>query len=67
MSREMRKGDLVLMLVVVPAQQGKLQPNYKGSYLIFHKLPHKAYKLQELDGQLLPRTWNVVHLKYYYT
>lgn len=42
---EIRESDLVLRMVVSPAQQGKLQPEREGPYKIFHKLPHGANKL----------------------
>lgn len=53
-SREMRKDGLVLKEVVMPASQGKLQPNYEWLYGIYQKLPHGAYKLQEFEGSLIP-------------
>lgn len=55
---EMQEGDLILKEVIILAQQGKQQPNWEGPYLIYQKLPHGAYKLQELEGPLLPQTWN---------
>nr|KYP36399.1 hypothetical protein KK1_042480 [Cajanus cajan] len=26
-----------------------------------------AYKLEELNGKIIPRTWNVTHLKHYFS
>lgn len=52
----MQEANLVLRQVVVSAHQGKLQHSWKGSYHIYHKLPHIAYKLEELDERLIPRT-----------
>lgn len=47
--REMQKVDLVLKKLVIPARQGKLQSNWEKPYHIYQKLPHGAYKLQELE------------------
>lgn len=65
--REMQEGDLVLMEVVLPVHHGILQLNWEGSYCIFQKLPREVYKLQELKGSVFPRTWNALHLRYYYS
>jgi len=46
--------------------EGKLAPNWVGPYQVVDSLQNGAYKLEELNGKLLPRTWNVVHLKMYY-
>lgn len=40
----------MLRQVVVPAHQGKLKPNWEGSYHMFQKLPNEPYKLEKLDG-----------------
>lgn len=45
------KGNLVLKKVVLPTQHGKLQTDGEGPYRIYHKLPHRAYKLQELNNR----------------
>lgn len=54
--KEMQKDDLFLRQVVIPACIGKLKPNKEGPYRIFQKLPYGAYKLEEVDGRLIPRT-----------
>lgn len=66
MPRETQEGELVLRQVVLLAHKGKLQPNWKKLYHIFQKLSHGGCKLQKLDGQLVPMTWNSIRLKYYY-
>ena len=30
-------------------------------------LDNGAYRLQELDGKAIPRTWNATHLKFYFS
>lgn len=44
--------------MVTYTKLGNLFLNLEGSYRIYKKLPHGAYKLEELDERLIPRTWN---------
>jgi len=48
-------------------QKGKLAPNWDGPFRIVDAFQNGAYKLEELGGKLIPRTWNVTHLKMYYS
>lgn len=59
----MKEGDMVLRQVVASTRMGKLLPNWEGPYRIKEKLPQGAYKLEEMDGTQILRTWNVVHLR----
>jgi hypothetical protein len=65
--REMKEGGLVLKQVVAPTRIRKLFPNWKGPYIIREKFPHGAYKLEELNKETVPHTWNVVNLRHYYS
>jgi hypothetical protein len=65
--REMKEGDLVLKQVVAPTRIGKLFPNWERPYRIREKYAHGAYKLEELNGDIVPRTWNVANLRHYYS
>jgi len=67
MAREMKEGDLVLKQVVAPTRIGKLMPNREGPYRIKEKMSHGAYKLEEMNGDLVPRTWNALNLRHYYS
>nr|GEW42332.1 reverse transcriptase domain-containing protein [Tanacetum cinerariifolium] len=42
---------------------GKLGPKWEGPYEVTDALGNGAYKLQSMDGTMLPRTWNVTNLK----
>ncbi|GJZ27535.1 reverse transcriptase domain-containing protein [Tanacetum coccineum] len=42
---------------------GKLGPKWEGPYEVTEALGKGAYKLRDLDGNQLPRTWNVSNLK----
>jgi hypothetical protein len=65
--REMKEGDLVLKQVVAPTRIGKLFPNWEVPYRVREKFPHGAYKLEEISGEAVPRTWNIANLRRYYS
>ena len=62
-------GDFVLrkMEAVGRAnEKGKLTPNWEGPYKIREEVRDGTYRLEDLDGRRLPRTWNADNLKKYY-
>nr|XP_016507384.1 PREDICTED: uncharacterized protein LOC107825062 [Nicotiana tabacum] len=62
-------GDYVLKKVFQStraANARKLSPNWEGPYKIHGIAGKGAYKLEILDGKILPSNLNVVHLKKYY-
>lgn len=42
---------------------GKTSPTWEGPYVIQEAQGKGAYKLSQLDGRILPRTWNVAQLR----
>ncbi|XP_075109202.1 uncharacterized protein LOC142180991 [Nicotiana tabacum] len=67
--RYFKIGDYVLKKVFQStraANAGKLSPNWEGPYKIRGIAGKCAYKLETLDGKILPSSWNDVHLKKYY-
>ena len=67
--RPLTPGDLVLRKVMGAAKnpaQGKLGLNWKGPYRITSQASIGAYFLEDLDGHVVPRPWNVNNLKKYY-
>ena len=46
--------------------QGKLVPTWKGPYKVVHYSRRGSYYLKDLEGNPLPRPWNVEHFKKYY-
>ena len=67
--RPLVPGDLVLRKVVGSAKNpawGKLGPNWEGPYCITSNAGIGAYYLEDLDGLVIPRPWNVNNLKRYY-
>ncbi|GAU39516.1 hypothetical protein TSUD_68800 [Trifolium subterraneum] len=67
MAREFREGDLVLKRPMGRNKGGKLAPNWEGPYRIQEALGGGAYRLETLKGETLPRAWNVVNLRFYYS
>jgi len=68
--RAFQKGDLVWQKVGEACherQEGKLAANCDGPYRVTDTFGNDAYKLEELSGKPVPRTWNTTHLKMYYS
>ena len=67
--RPLTPGDLVLRKVVGSAKNpawGKLGPNWEGPYRITSNAGIGTYFLEDLDGLVMSRPWNVNNLKRYY-
>ena len=67
--RKFNTRDLVLRKVSQATKdpsQGKLGPAWEGPYEVICHSKEGSYYLKSLDGQELPRPWNVKHLKKYY-
>ncbi|XP_075663396.1 uncharacterized protein LOC142632974 [Castanea sativa] len=61
-SRPLVPGDLVLRKVVGTTRNpawGKLGPNWEGPYKITSLAGIGAYRLEDLDGRVIPRPWNL--------
>nr|KYP53330.1 Retrovirus-related Pol polyprotein from transposon opus [Cajanus cajan] len=66
--RTFHEGDLVWRATGSArcnSAEGKLLANWDGPFRVRHALHNGAYKLEELSGKVLPRTWNSTHLKMY--
>ena len=68
-SRTFKAGDLVLRRVFEnranPADE-KFQPNWEGPYTVVRVGIFGSYALSKPNGTVVPRMWNVMHLKKYY-
>ncbi|XP_030936069.1 uncharacterized protein LOC115961190 [Quercus lobata] len=67
--RRLDIGDLVLRKITAATKnptQGKLGPTWEGPYRVIHYSRQGSYHLETLDGQKLPRPWNIEHLKKYH-
>ncbi|XP_072087192.1 uncharacterized protein [Arachis hypogaea] len=68
--RSFHVGDLVLRKTEDarrPPTHGKLAATWEGPYRIHQVLGRGAYRLEQLDGTILPSTWNINSLKQYYS
>lgn len=68
--KDFEVGDLILRGADVGqknAAQGKLAPNWEGTYRVVSKTGKGAYKLETLDKKSIPRTWNATKLRKYFT
>ena len=62
-------GDLVLRKVTPTTKdpaQGKLGPTWERPFKVAHYSHQGSYHLEDLNGNRLPRPWNVKHLKRYH-
>ncbi|KAJ9536516.1 hypothetical protein OSB04_un000310 [Centaurea solstitialis] len=62
-------GDYVLRQVFQNTQElnaGKLSIKWEGPYIISKIIGNGAYKLTNIEGKEVPRSWNATHLKRYY-
>ncbi|XP_072066775.1 uncharacterized protein [Arachis hypogaea] len=68
--RTFLEGDLILRKiedVQKPPGHGKLSTNWEGPFRICKVIGKGAYKIQTLDGTILPNNWNISSLKLYYS
>ncbi|XP_012835110.1 PREDICTED: uncharacterized protein LOC105955856 [Erythranthe guttata] len=64
--RSFQVGDLVLRRVGISKAVGKLDPKWEGPYKVTQVVNAGAYRLQHMDGNQVPRTWNIGNLKKYF-
>ena len=60
-----RVGDLVWRMrgeAQKDHARGKITPNWEGPFRITAKMQNRAYRLEELVGKVIPRTWKATHL-----
>ena len=48
-------------------KDGKFSANWDGPYPIREDAEGGAYRLEQLSGEEIPNTWNVSHLKFYFS
>ena len=51
---------------MVDPTTNKFQPNWEVPYMIVRVGPVGSYSLDKLDGMLVPRMLNAMHIKRYY-
>ncbi|KAD3067148.1 hypothetical protein E3N88_35028 [Mikania micrantha] len=65
--RRFQVGDLVLRKAfqnTTNLADGKFAPKWEGPYKIESEAGKGAYRLTNMEGEPLPRSWNAIHLKY---
>ena len=67
--RIFKAGELVLRRVfentATPTDE-KFQPNWEGPHMVVRVGTAGSYAMSKLDGNVVPKMWNAMHLKKYY-
>jgi hypothetical protein len=64
--RELNIGDLVLKKDICTKDKHKFSTPWEGLFIIVDVAAPGAYVLAEVDGGMLPNTWNADQLRKYY-
>jgi hypothetical protein len=64
--QELNIGDLILKKDIRTKGKHKFSSPWEGPFIIVEVATPRAYVLAEVDGGMLPNTWNVDQLCKYY-
>jgi hypothetical protein len=64
--KNIKPGHLVLWRVANPDTVGKLQLKWEGPFLVVSSSRPGSYRLKDMDGNDIPRSWNADELQRYY-
>jgi hypothetical protein len=64
--KNIKLGHLVLRRVANPDTVGKLQMKWEGPFLVVSSSRPDSYRLKDMDGNDIPRSWNADELWRYY-
>jgi hypothetical protein len=64
--KNIKPGHLVLWRVANPDTVGKLQLKWEGPFLVVSSSRPGSYRLKDMDGNDIPRSWNADELRRYY-
>jgi transposase InsO family protein len=64
--KNIKPGHLVLWIVANPDTVGKLQLKWEGTFLVVSSSRPGSYRLKDMDGNDIPRSWNADELRLYY-
>jgi hypothetical protein len=64
--KNIKLGHLVLRRVANPDTVGKLQLKWEGPFLVVSLSRPSSYRLKDMDGNDIPRSWNADELRRYY-
>ena len=68
-NRPVRVGDYVLRKMVVQGrgnEEGKLTPNWEGPYRVAKVVHDGTYRLEMMNGETVPRSWNMDNLRKFF-
>jgi hypothetical protein len=66
LQRELNIGDLVLKKDIRTRDKHKFSSPWEGPFIIVDVVAPGVYVLEEVDGAMLPNTWNADQLRKYY-
>jgi hypothetical protein len=64
--KSIKLGHLVLRRVANPDTVGKLQLKWEGPCLVVSSSRPGSYRLKDMDGSDIPRSWNADEFQRYY-
>jgi transposase InsO family protein len=64
--KDIKPRHLVLRRVANPDTVGKLQLKWEGHFLVVSSSRPGSYRLKDMDGNNIPRSWNADELRRYY-
>jgi hypothetical protein len=64
--KNIKPGHLVLRRVANPDTVGKLQLKWEGPFLVVSSSRPDSYRLKDMDGNNIPRSWNADEVRRYY-
>jgi hypothetical protein len=64
--KNIKPGHLVLRRVSNPDTVGKLQLKWEGPFLVISSSRPGSFRLKDMDGNDIPRSWNADELRRYY-
>jgi transposase InsO family protein len=64
--KNIKPEHLVLRGVANPDTEGKLQLKWEGHFLVVSSSSSGSYRLKDMDGNDIPRSWNADELRRYY-
>jgi hypothetical protein len=64
--KNIKPGHLVLRRVANPDTVGKLQLKWEGPFLVVSSSRPGSYRLKDMDGNDIPRSWNADEVQRYY-
>jgi len=65
--RQFQVADLVMRKAHLYQLENKLSPKWTDPFRVTEALGNGAYRLEMLEGGVIPRTWNATNLMFYFS